>query len=339
MQKQQTRTKVSSPWLWGISWPPHLSISILIRCEIIGILVSRRSSAHSTLSTTERPWGDGVAEVISSERKQLRLQKARDFDSNTTLKSTRRTLTGVKSVLARARDDLPSLNYLVEGSYTASFEFTLLGWNEKISVRTEHGSIRWEVQVTFQRPRLFAGPLLQLRHEILVIQKGPFFDPFMESIVAKMENSFFIWEVTPFIIHLGGSILIKAVLPSLALCTPSFSVGCVLVQTVAHLPRNGLRSELSQRRVFLSTDYHSIEPEDYVWIPISQPSQSELAFATFQLPTCGQMRETHNKQLSPSCYRAPFRVQHHLEVSPENPAELGGAKVLIFLPFVDYPSC
>lgn len=48
MQKQETLTKLSSPWLCRIPWPPHLSISILIRCEIIGILISRRPSAHST---------------------------------------------------------------------------------------------------------------------------------------------------------------------------------------------------------------------------------------------------------------------------------------------------
>lgn len=47
MKKQQNRPNVSSPWLWGIPWPPHLSIPILIRCEIIGIFISRRPSAHS----------------------------------------------------------------------------------------------------------------------------------------------------------------------------------------------------------------------------------------------------------------------------------------------------
>lgn len=278
------------------------------------------------ISTTKRPWGDGLAEVISSGRKQLRLRKATNFDLNTTLKSTRKTLTGVKSLLSKAWDDLPYLNYLAEGPYTASFEFILLHWKQKASVQTEHMSIRWEVQVTFQKPRLFADPLLQLRHEILVIQGGPFLDFGTRTIRGEIANRSFILEVSRFIITFGGLIRIVATLSFSALGT---SARCVLVQTVTHLSQTGLRRELSQRRVSLSPHDQLIQLEDDVWIPMAMATQPGPAAVEFRLPTCRQMREAHEKQLNASCHNAPFRVEHHLEVSPMNSEELRGTKVLM----------
>ncbi|KAI8653922.1 hypothetical protein NCS56_01347600 [Fusarium sp. Ph1] len=207
---------------------------------------------------------------------------------------------------------------LSEGTFTSSFEFTLNDENEE-TVWLRSGSIRWELQVVFQRPRPFATPLLQLTHQIMVIRDAASPTPIRKALtdVKRWNSQDFEVVVPSDAVPIGSSIQVKANLLGLAGRLERYSIECVLVEMAMHLQRVGTAwYESLKAEISLSTDHQwkNAEYREHVWIPITFKTQSTPVVVDFQLPTCPQIRQARMLPLNPSCTALHVAVKHHLEI-------------------------
>lgn len=242
------------------------------------------------ISTIGQSGRGGHPKIIYCRKKVLELRELEDFDFYPT---------------ARAH------GWLAEGTYVCSFGFMLIN-DDDDSLQTSHGSIRWELEATFEIIGQSAAPLLRLAHEIIVIRDPtyPIYALKRISQIEKWNNYQFEVSVSTELIPLGGVIRAKIKFSSPGNHPERSHVRCDIVQDDM-----APSQKPSRRRVSLLREGQSIGTTCGLWDLVPENGLSQSVVVYLQLPTCRQMRHAQEQQLNPSRTSPSATVKHYLEVS------------------------